>query len=353
MDSIAKCYQVLDLEFGVSIDRVKQAYRDLTQIWHPDLHRNKNERLQKMAEEKLKEINLAYAKLQEYFRNGGTQRSSSERTPPPRQKESENTRNHSTYATRNSRSNGIECPECQREIVPHLWRYQISNFHYLRTQHQCPLCGSVLYETGGQIKGGIKVLGLIGLIWAILIGLSMAVEWISKEFHHGASSSLPTHVASPMSAIAGENPIATNPRSKVVKPKNESLKLYRRGEFPKGTVYMIPDLEDLEGKELKNAWLRGSFIVSEENGRSLLLKPYRPKTGAAFVDLVTGAGIEGKTLIKCDISYSLPLSLRYKTFTAAADQPLELLSVSKRNGTVVAFTRIRSFLQINGTEYPR
>lgn len=37
-----------------------QAYKDLVQVWHPDKY-SYNPRLQRKAEEKLKEINNAYA----------------------------------------------------------------------------------------------------------------------------------------------------------------------------------------------------------------------------------------------------------------------------------------------------
>src|SRR5436309_11754920 len=35
-DEIAQCYQILELEPGTSSDAVKQAYRELVKIWHPD-----------------------------------------------------------------------------------------------------------------------------------------------------------------------------------------------------------------------------------------------------------------------------------------------------------------------------
>jgi len=55
-------YEILGLEPGATPDKVKQAYRDLAKVWHPDRFLN-DPRLQKKAEEKLKEINQAYEKL--------------------------------------------------------------------------------------------------------------------------------------------------------------------------------------------------------------------------------------------------------------------------------------------------
>jgi TonB family protein len=52
----------LEIEPGASPEEVRQAYLDQTKIWHPDRFSN-DIRLQKKAEEKLKQINLAYQRL--------------------------------------------------------------------------------------------------------------------------------------------------------------------------------------------------------------------------------------------------------------------------------------------------
>ncbi|MBI4644920.1 MAG: tetratricopeptide repeat protein [Deltaproteobacteria bacterium] len=62
MQEIERCCQILGLEKGASLKEVKQAYRDLVHVWHPDRF-VQNPRLQKKAEAMLKEINAAYEKL--------------------------------------------------------------------------------------------------------------------------------------------------------------------------------------------------------------------------------------------------------------------------------------------------
>jgi len=62
MQEIERCRQILGLEKGSSLKEVKQAYRDLVHVWHPDRF-VQNPRLQKKAEAMLKEINAAYEKL--------------------------------------------------------------------------------------------------------------------------------------------------------------------------------------------------------------------------------------------------------------------------------------------------
>lgn len=59
---IEECRKVLGIPPGASLPEIKQAYRDLVKVWHPDrfLH---DPHLQSKAQEKLKELNLAYQML--------------------------------------------------------------------------------------------------------------------------------------------------------------------------------------------------------------------------------------------------------------------------------------------------
>ncbi|MBW1780324.1 MAG: J domain-containing protein [Deltaproteobacteria bacterium] len=64
--SIRKSYKTLELNYGASTEEVKQAYKDLVRVWHPDRF-NEDLRLRKKAEEKLKEVNRAYGELMAFF----------------------------------------------------------------------------------------------------------------------------------------------------------------------------------------------------------------------------------------------------------------------------------------------
>ncbi len=66
MREIDKYYQILGLNSGAPEEEIKQAYRDLANVWHPDRFPN-NQRLREKANEKLKEINNAYEKLKSYI----------------------------------------------------------------------------------------------------------------------------------------------------------------------------------------------------------------------------------------------------------------------------------------------
>ncbi|MBI3585341.1 MAG: RDD family protein [Nitrospinae bacterium] len=56
-------YEILGLKIGASLDEVKEAYKDLVKVWHPDRFTNEP-KLQLKAQEKLKEINEAYQMIQ-------------------------------------------------------------------------------------------------------------------------------------------------------------------------------------------------------------------------------------------------------------------------------------------------
>lgn len=65
MDAVERALEVLGLDHDATPEDVKQAYRDLTKVWHPDRFPN-DSRLRGKAEEKLKDINEAYRTLQGY-----------------------------------------------------------------------------------------------------------------------------------------------------------------------------------------------------------------------------------------------------------------------------------------------
>src|ERR1022692_4538874 len=59
MGDLSQSYRTLELDGPVSQDELKRVYRDLVKVWHPDRF-GQDEKLQQLAEKKLKEINGAY-----------------------------------------------------------------------------------------------------------------------------------------------------------------------------------------------------------------------------------------------------------------------------------------------------
>ena len=62
MSQLQEHYRLLEIPLDASPAHLKQAYKDLVLVWHPDRFSG-NPRLQKKAEEKLKCINLAYQQI--------------------------------------------------------------------------------------------------------------------------------------------------------------------------------------------------------------------------------------------------------------------------------------------------
>jgi TPR repeat protein len=65
MDEIEEYYRLFELEPGAGAEAVKQAYRELLKVWHPD--RFPDAKLQKRATEKAKALNEAYHKITAYL----------------------------------------------------------------------------------------------------------------------------------------------------------------------------------------------------------------------------------------------------------------------------------------------
>ena len=59
---LKRCLEVLELKNATSISQAKHAYRELVHVWHPDRFPS-NSPIKKRADEKIREINIAYENL--------------------------------------------------------------------------------------------------------------------------------------------------------------------------------------------------------------------------------------------------------------------------------------------------
>lgn len=64
MSDLQRYYEILGVEPGSPPDEIRQAWRELAQVWHPDRF-TANERLRQKAQDKLKEVNEAYEALRD------------------------------------------------------------------------------------------------------------------------------------------------------------------------------------------------------------------------------------------------------------------------------------------------
>jgi hypothetical protein len=74
-------FQLLELDQTASLDEMKQAYRDLVMVWHPDRF-GQNIRLRQKAEDKLKQFNEAYEHLKQWYAHPGQTRKPSSGSAP-------------------------------------------------------------------------------------------------------------------------------------------------------------------------------------------------------------------------------------------------------------------------------
>src|SRR5689334_6408314 len=79
-----ECYRILEVQPGAGWEEVKRSYRELVRVWHPDRFVH-DPPLQHKAQEKLKQINLAFQRLKERL---STEKEYSE--PPPKQTDAPN-----------------------------------------------------------------------------------------------------------------------------------------------------------------------------------------------------------------------------------------------------------------------
>lgn len=77
-----QCCDVLDLTPPVAMADLKEAYKDLVQVWHPDRFAH-NPRLRLRAEEKIKVINIAYETLARFLSQQQARPTDRSTSPPP------------------------------------------------------------------------------------------------------------------------------------------------------------------------------------------------------------------------------------------------------------------------------
>jgi hypothetical protein len=66
VDGLSRYYSTLGVRSNATPEEVKQAYRDLVKVWHPDRFAENDTRLKKKAEEQFEKVHAAYSHLREH-----------------------------------------------------------------------------------------------------------------------------------------------------------------------------------------------------------------------------------------------------------------------------------------------
>lgn len=125
-----KYYKVLEIHINATLREVTQAYRNMVKVWHPDRFPN-DIKLQKKANEKLKEINEAYERIINHLKNPHKQQQSQQYERTEKQERQASQPPPSTDDIR-------VCPNCcTKNKILHRWRIN---------EATCGKCNQPLYH---------------------------------------------------------------------------------------------------------------------------------------------------------------------------------------------------------------
>ena len=115
------CYKILEINESASLPEIKQAYRDMIGIWHPDRY-IQNPRLYAKATEKLKDLNAAYNQLADRSKSSIVKKGTDH-------KASSNLKPHILFVT---------CPSCLQKN-----RLKAG---FVTHHPRCGTCGTLLFQ---------------------------------------------------------------------------------------------------------------------------------------------------------------------------------------------------------------
>lgn len=75
-------FKILKVTPTASPEEVKRAYKEQVKFWHPDRFPVESERLQKLANRQMREINQAYRELEQHFAKETSKSNTSDKPPP-------------------------------------------------------------------------------------------------------------------------------------------------------------------------------------------------------------------------------------------------------------------------------
>ena len=135
-----RCFSILELSPDASLHDVRQAYKDLVNVWHPDRFAH-NPRLREKAENKLKDINAAYDTITSQMHGRSADRGHRHATDPP------------PPGTRDKGARDKVAPENRTELAVELGAYAVLTVCYSLYKALHHVITDAVGNTGAE-KGG-------------------------------------------------------------------------------------------------------------------------------------------------------------------------------------------------------
>jgi DnaJ-class molecular chaperone len=125
--TIQRSFEILELGQGASLDDVRQSYKDMANVWHPDRF-SANPRLQRRAEQKLKEVNAAYQTLKAFLEERALSQSTLKEEADTRQQTYHGNDSRGEHSAR-TRSRTEIAAEAGTVIILNLCSYVSATYH--------------------------------------------------------------------------------------------------------------------------------------------------------------------------------------------------------------------------------
>ena len=195
--TISAAFAILGLSTDASSQQVKEAFRDLAQVWHPDRFTH-NSRLRAQAEVKMKELNNAYSVVRDYL-EGNRQQSTSNSEQANYGERAEETEKNADQAAYSANPTGAKTSRDEDEEV---------------TSVKCPHCGQ---ERRVRLSAE----------W-MAVPLTVRCRQCGKRFKPVRSSDIPSSQEAPPSSSSRSRsnkvPPSTKSTSTEVPPVNKEQK---------------------------------------------------------------------------------------------------------------------------------
>jgi curved DNA-binding protein CbpA len=127
--TIQRSFEILELEPDATLDDARQAYKDIANVWHPDRF-SANPRLKHKAEQKLKQVNIAYETAKAFFQQGELSKSELKGKTHNASRESRRGNYRQTEQTDNIRSRTEIAAEVGTALVLSFCSYVSAKLHH-------------------------------------------------------------------------------------------------------------------------------------------------------------------------------------------------------------------------------